>query len=190
VRQFIYYYFHSVSLLGKKKAPPPPTRWVLTKERVVLISERARGDNRRVRFARAACTYHTQPKSNFSTAAHTTKLGGGKVRSVVCRTGSEGMVSGEIGVGHVGCARFGWLAGRRARGPGGHHRRRLGCADGRTNCARVTDGRSTTGDGTGGGEAPFLSRDHHTVGGRKRRWPRPLRDAEHMRARPRPAAPT
>jgi len=52
------------------------------------------------------------------------------------------------------------------------------------------DGRSTTGDGTGGGEAPFLSRDCRTLGGLKRRPSRPLGDAEHMRARLRPATPT
>lgn len=97
------------------------------------------------------------------------------------------MVSGEIGVGHVGCAWCGWQAVRR-RPPPLRTARPCGPTD--ELCARNGRTDRRTVDGTGGGEAPFLSRDRRTLGGRKRRPPRPLGDAEHMRARPRPATPT
>jgi len=144
---FLFIYFFLLNAATTTAAAD--TRWVLTKERVVLISERARGDTirGRVRFARAA---YAQPKSNFSTAAaaaRATKLGGGKVHGVCSSCLSDGpRGDGERG-NRGGACRLrsvrGWLTGRRARGPGGHHRRRrLARADGRTNCARVTDGRT------------------------------------------------
>lgn len=123
-------------------------RWLLTKERVVLISVSINGSGSRARRART-----TQPKSNFSTAAQQSSA----CVVVVYRVGARGDDErGAIGVGHVGRARFGWQAvgrGARSTAPPPPPPPRPVRPCGRTDelCARNgrTDGRLMTGDGNG-----------------------------------------